>query len=444
MTCAPTLGLDPGELLRQMFDAGIAAVQPSRIMAGALPPRPAGRIMVLGAGKASATMAAAAEEALLARGDDLSTLLPSLVVTRTGHAVPCRRIEIVEAAHPVPDAAGLTAARRMLAMVQGLTADDQVIVLISGGASALLPAPPDGVSLADKQDVTQALLRSGASIHEINAVRKHLSLIKGGRLAAAAYPAQVVTLALSDVPGDDPATIGSGPTVADPSDFAAALDVIARYRLTLPPSVAAYFERAVHDPAQESPKPGDPRLAGGIYRCIGTATIMLEAAATVARAAGVTPVVLGDAIEGEAVEVGRVLAGIALAAARSGHPAPPPLVILSGGETSVTLPVAQAGFGGGRGGRNSACLLAAGIALQDHPRIWGLFADSDGIDGSETNAGAIWQPGLLAAARARGLDPLAYRDRCDSFSFFATMKALMETGPTLTNVNDFRALLVLQ
>ncbi len=441
MTGTPGLGLEPEALLRRMFDAGIAAVQPGRIMAGALPPRPRGRIMVIGAGKASAAMAAAVEAALLARGDDLSTLLPSLVVTRYGHAVPCQRIEIVEAAHPVPDAAGLDAAQRMLAMVQGLSADDQVIVLMSGGASALLPAPPDGVSLADKQAVTQALLRSGASIHDMNMVRKHLSRIKGGRLAAAAYPAQVVTLALSDVPGDDPGTIGSGPTVADPSDFAAALDVIARYRLSLPPAIAAYFDRAARDPAEESPKPGDPRLARATYRCIGTATLMLEAAAAVARAAGVTPILLGDAIEGEAVEVGRVLAGIALSAARSGHPAPPPLVILSGGETSVTVPV---GVPMGRGGRNSACLLAAGIALHDHPRIWGLFADSDGIDGSEANAGAIWRPGLLAAARAQGLDPRTFRDRCDSFSFFAAMNAVLETGPTLTNVNDFRALLVLQ
>jgi glycerate 2-kinase len=311
--------------------------------------------------------------------------LDGLVVTRYGHGVPCERIEIVEAAHPVPDAAGESAALRMLAKVQNLNENDRVLALISGGGSALLAAPAAGVSLAEKRAITAALLKSGASISEINCVRKHLSAIKGGRLAAAAWPASVLTLAISDVPGDDPAVIASGPTVADPTTAVDALKVLDFYGIAILPSLRARLESG----ALETPKPGDPRLARSEFRLIASPRQMLEAAANAARQLGITPLILGDAIEGEAREVGKVLAGMALSCGRHGFPAKKPCVLLSGGETTVTLK------GEGRGGRNTEFLLGLALTLDGAAGIHALAADTDGIDGSEDNAGAFVGPDTL-------------------------------------------------
>jgi len=410
--------------LRALFDAAVAAADPRIVLARHLPPRPKGRVVVVGAGKSAAVMAAAVE----AVWPDAT----GLVVTRYGHGYPTRGVEVVEAAHPVPDAAGAAAAARILAVVRGLEQDDLVLALISGGGSALLALPAPGLTLADKQAVNRALLACGATIHEMNCVRRHLSAIKGGRLAAAAFPAQVVTLAISDVPGDDPTVIASGPTVADPSSFAQARAILARYGIAPPAAVAAHLQAA----AEETPKPGDPRLARAEYRLIATPQMALEAAAAAARAGGFTPLILGDALEGEAAVVGQVLAGIAVSAATHGHPLAGPCVLLSGGETTVTL----GGGTGGRGGRNGECLLGAALALAGHPRIWALMGDSDGIDGSEDNAGAIATPDTLA--RAKGLDPRGCLARHDSFAVFGGLGDLVTTGPTLTNVNDLRIFLV--
>jgi len=358
--------------------------------------------------------------------------LSGLVVTRYGYAVPCARIEIVEAAHPVPDAAGLAAAERMLALVQGLRADDRVLCLISGGGSALLPLPAPGITLAHKQAINAALLRSGATIREINGVRRHLSGIKGGRLAAACHPARVLTLVISDVPGDDPVDIASGPTVADPGTCADALAVLERYRIDVPQPVRELLESG----RGESVKPGDPRLAGCELRMVATPQMALEAAASLARQAGVTPCVLGDAIEGEAREVGKVLAAIALQAARHGQPVAAPCVLLSGGETTVTV------RGQGRGGRNVECLLSTAIALAGHPRIHGIACDTDGVDGAEEIAGAFIGPGTLARARALGLSAAAALADNDGHGFFEALGDGVITGPTRTNVNDFRAFFV--
>ncbi len=418
---------DPRHLLRQLFDAALAVAQPAKVVPHFLPKAPPrGRLIVLGAGKASAAMAAAVEAAW-------SGPLEGLVVTRYGHGVPCRRIEIVEAAHPVPDAAGRDAARRMLEIAKGARADDLVLCLVSGGGSALLTLPAAGLTLEDKQAVNKALLACGAAIDEMNCLRKHLSAIKGGRLAAAAHPAQVVTLVISDVPGDDPAIIASGPTVPDPTTVEDARRVIARYGITPPAAVARYLESG-HD---ETPKPGDPRLAGSQVHLIARPQASLEAAAAAARAAGVTPVILGDAIEGEAREVAKVMAGIALQVRRHGQPAAAPCVLLSGGETTVTLK------GKGRGGRNAEFLLALGVALHGAPGIWGLAADTDGIDGSEDNAGALLTPDSLARAHAAGRSGAADLADNDAYGFFQAIGDLLVTGPTLTNVNDFRAVLVL-
>lgn len=423
---ASPVDLDPLKLLRQMFDAAIAATLPQHCLPPRLPAPGRGRTLVLGAGKASAAMAAALEQHW--RGE-----LSGLVVTRYGHAVPCRRIEIVEASHPVPDAAGRAAAERMLALVAGLTADDLVVCLFSGGGSALLTLPVEGVSFEDKQAVTRALLRSGASIEEMNCVRKHLSRIKGGRLAAAAYPARVVSLLISDVPGDDPAVIASGPTVADPSTFADARAVLKKYRIDAPASVVAHLEAA----REETPKPGDPRLARSQAILVATPQDALTAAAGVARAAGITPLVLSDSIQGEAREVARVMAAIAQQVVRHGEPAAAPCVLLSGGETTVTV------RGQGRGGRNAEFLLALALALGCEPGVYALAADTDGIDGSENNAGCIATPHTLARAQALGLDAKAMLLDNDAYTFFRALDALVVTGPTLTNVNDFRAILVL-
>jgi hydroxypyruvate reductase len=354
------------------------------------------------------------------------------VVTRYGHAVPCRRIEIVEAAHPVPDEAGLRAARRIMARVRELREEDVVLCLISGGGSALLPLPLDGITLADKQAVSRALLASGASIGEMNVVRRHLSAIKGGRLAAACHPARVITLLLSDVPGDRPMDIASGPTVADPTTCADALAIVQRYGIELPAPVREVLESG----RGESVKPGDARLARAEVRMVATPQMALEAAARVARAAGYAAHILGDAIEGEARDVGKVLAGMALQVAERGQPFAAPCVLLSGGETTVTV------RGQGRGGRNVECLLSLAIATGGHPRIHALMGDTDGVDGLEDIAGAVMGPDTLARAWALGRRPLDALANNDGHGFFQALGDSVVTGPTLTNVNDFRAILI--
>jgi hydroxypyruvate reductase len=413
------------QFLRHLFSVAVAAADPARCLPQHLPAERNGRLIVLGAGKASAAMALALEA-------HWPGPLEGLVVTRYGFGAPCSRIEIVEAAHPVPDAAGQAAAVRILERVRGLGPDDQVLALISGGGSALLAAPASGIALEDKRALTSALLKSGASIHEINCVRKHLSAVKGGRLAAAAWPAPVLTLAISDVAGDDPEVIASGPTVGDPTTCADALAVLDRYAIEIPVAL----RRRLENGELETPKPGDVRLAKAGFRIIASPSLALQAAAEAARSAGVTPLILGDEIEGEAREVARVLAGIAKSCARHGVPAAPPCVLLSGGEATVTI------RGQGRGGRNSELMLALAIALQGNPRICALAGDTDGIDGSEDNAGALIAPDTLVRARALGLDAQAALDNNDAYSFFAALGDLLVTGPTLTNVNDFHAILV--
>ncbi len=416
----------PQTLLRRMFDAAVASAQPARCIPAHLPQALGkGRLIVIGAGKASAAMARAVE-------DHWPGLLTGLVVTRYGYAVPCERIEIVEAAHPVPDAAGLAAAERMLALVQGLTDDDLVLCLISGGGSALLPLPLPGLTLAHKQAVNRELLKSGATISEMNCVRRHLSAIKGGRLAAACHPARVLTLLISDVPGDDPIDIASGPTVPDPTSCEDALAIVRRYGIALPAEVRAVLESG----RGESIKPGDARLARAETRMIAAPQMALEAAAAVAREAGYTPYILGDAIEGEARDVGKVMAGIALQVAERGQPVAAPCVLLSGGETTVTV------RGQGRGGRNVEFLLSTAIALDGHPRIHGLAGDTDGVDGQEEIAGACLAPDTLARAWAQGIKPRDSLADNDGHGFFEALGDSVVTGPTLTNVNDFRALLI--
>ncbi len=420
------MSVDPRALLRAMFDAAIATALPERCLPGKLPLPPPGRTIVVGAGKASAAMAACVERHWPGE-------LSGLVVTRYGHAVPCQRIEIVEAAHPVPDAAGRAAAQRILQTVQGLTPDDLVLCLISGGGSALLALPAPGLSFEDKQEVNRALLRCGANIAEMNCVRKHLSAIKGGRLAAAAHPAHVVSLLISDVPGDDPAVIGSGPAVPDPTTFADARAVLRKYAILEPASVIAHLERA----ADETPKPGDPRLTSIQTLMLATPQDALLAAAEVARKAGVTPVILGAGIEGEAREVATVMAGIARQVAQHGQPASAPCVLLSGGETTVTV------RGNGRGGRNAEFLLALAVALRAQRGIYAIAGDTDGIDGTQNNAGCLLAPDSLARGEAKGISAKAALADNDGYGFFSALDDLVVTGPTLTNVNDFRAILIL-
>jgi len=422
---ALTSALAPRELLRRMFDAAIAAAQPSLCLPPYLPAPPRGRLIVIGAGKASAAMARVVEEHW--RGE-----LSGLVVTRYGYAVPCERIEIVEAAHPVPDAAGLAAARRMLATVGGLTSDDTVLALISGGGSALLPLPIEGLTLADKQAINKSLLQSGATISEMNCVRRHLSGIKGGRLAAACHPAHVVTLLISDVPGDNPMDIASGPTVADPTTCADALSILRRYAIEVPPAAIDALESG----RGETIKPGDPRLAGIDTRMITAPGIALAAAAKVARDAGVPAAVLGDSIEGEARDVGKVMAAIALEVARHGQPFVAPCVLLSGGETTVTV------RGHGRGGRNVEFLLSLAVALEGRAGIHAIAGDTDGVDGMEEIAGAYLAPDSLSRAWALGIKPREALDDNDGHGFFEALGDSVITGPTLTNVNDFRAILI--
>ena len=415
----------PRAVLQAMFEAAIASAQPAVCIPKYLPAAPRGRVVVVGAGKASAAMAQAVER-------EWRGALSGLVVTRYGYAVPCERIEIVEAAHPIPDAAGMRGAERMLECVRGLTAEDLVLCLISGGGSALLPLPGPGLTLEIKQSLARALLASGATISEINCVRRHLSGIKGGRLAAACHPARVVTLLISDVPGDRPIDIASGPTVADPTSCADALGILQRYEIDMPPAVRDLLESG----RGESVKPGDPRLARAETHIIATPQMALEAAAEVGRAAGYASHILGDAIEGEARDVGKVFAAIAAHAADVSEPFSAPCILLSGGETTVTV------RGRGRGGRNVEYLLSLAIALDGHARIHGIAGDTDGVDGQEEIAGAVMAPDTLARAWAKGLMPKEALDDNDGHGFFGALGDSVITGPTLTNVNDFRAILI--
>ena len=429
----------PLEFLQQLYAAAVRRAMPLHTLGAFLPAPPKGRTVVVGAGKAAGAMAHAVE-ALWPQDAPLS----GLVVTRYGHTPPrpaglAQRIEILESSHPVPDAAGVAAAERIMAFPQGLTEDDLVLCLISGGGSSLLTLPAEGMTLQDKQRINQALLNSGANITEMNCVRKHLSRIKGGRLAAACAPARVLTLLISDVPGDDASVIASGPTVPDASSCADALAILQRYRIEIPASVAAQLANG----ALETIKPGDAVFARSQVQLIATPQESLQAAADAARAAGITPYILSDEIEGESREVGKVHAALARSVALKNQPFARPCVILSGGETTVTIRPRQPGAARGRGGRAGEFCMGLAQALQGQPGVYALAADTDGIDGVEDNAGAFVTPDTLARAQALGLKLSDYLDRNDAYGFFDALDALFVTGPTHTNVNDFRALLIL-
>ena len=430
---------DPAGFLRHLYDVAVRNALPIEGLARHLPKPPKGRTLVLGAGKAGGSMAQALE-ALWPQDAPLS----GLVVTRYAHIPPrpeglAQRLEVVEAAHPVPDAAGLAAAERILALTEGLTADDLVICLISGGGSSLLTLPAEGIDLAEKQRINKALLESGAAIGEMNCVRKHLSRIKGGRLAAACHPAKVVTLTISDVPGDDPSVIASGPTVPDASTCAGALAILDRYQIGIPESVRAALQAG----ELETPKPGDARFEGHEVHLIATPQQSLEAAAAAARAAGIAVHVLSDEMEGESREVGKVHAALARAVARHDQPFARPCVILSGGETTVTIRPRQPGAAKGRGGRAGEFCLGLAQALQGQEKVWALAADTDGIDGVEDNAGARVSPCTLRRAAEQNLRISDHLDRNDAYGYFSALGDLVITGPTHTNVNDFRAILIL-
>ncbi len=434
--------MHPGRLLRILLEAAVARAQPAQVLPAHLPPPPRGRTVVLGAGKASAAMART-----LQRHWPADRPLSGVVVTRRGHIppqippqtgdAPPDRITLLEAGHPVPDAAGRDATQQMLAALQGLGPDDLVIALMSGGGSALLASPLPGWTLAGEQDLNRQLLTCGASIAEMNTVRRHLSALKGGRLARHCRPARLVTLAISDVPGDALSDIASGPTVPDATTCADALALIERYRISLPDEL----RRRLQQGELETPKPGDPRFAQDVARVIATPQDMLQAAAQVARQHGLAAHVLSDRLEGEARDVGTVLAGLALQAAHRQEPFLPPCVLLSGGETTVTLDRTLSA--GARGGRNRTCLLSAALTLRGDPAVWMLAADTDGIDGSSDAAGALIQPDTLERAQALGLDARALLARHESALFFEALGDQIVTGPTFTNVNDFRAVLIL-
>lgn len=421
------MSMSPQQLLRAMFAASIAAAQAEVCIPPFLPERRDGRLVVIGAGKASAAMAEVVE-------NYWPGPIEGLVVTGNGTPASCRHVEIVEAGHPVPDARSVTAARRVLSIAQGLTADDFVLCLISGGGSSLLTLPAPGLTLADKQALTQQLLHCGASIREINCVRRHLSAIKGGRLGVACHPARLLTLLISDVPGDREIDIASGPTVADPTTCADALDIVRRYAIAVAPAARELLESG----RGESIKTGDPRLAASEVHIVATPRHALHAAAAIARRAGVTPIVLGDALEGEARDVGKVMAGIALSAARHGEPGRAPCVLISGGETTVTVTVT----GNGRGGRNVEFLLSLAIALEGEPDIHAVAGDTDGVDGVAPIAGAYVAPDTLARAFAHGMNARDFLARNDAHRFFEVLGNQIVTGPTRTNVNDFRAILI--
>ncbi|GAB4063878.1 glycerate kinase [Uliginosibacterium sediminicola] len=414
------------DFLESLFQAAIAAAKPEDCVARNLPERPKGRTVVIGAGKAAASMARGVEQ-------NWDGPLCGAVVTRYGYGVPTSRIEVIEAAHPVPDQAGMLAAQRILDLVSDLTADDLVICLISGGGSALLPLPLDGITLDEKQAVNRALLASGATISEMNCIRRHLSKIKGGRLAAACYPARVVSLMISDIPGDMPVDIASGPTVGDPTSCQDALEIVSRYRIALPDSVLAVLRSG----AGESVKPDDPRLLRNELRMIAAPSLSLQAAANLARARGIHAYILGDRWEGEARDVGKVMAGISFQAATQSSPFQLPCVLLSGGETTVTV------RGQGRGGRNVEFLLSLALALDSAPGISALAGDTDGVDGMEEIAGAYIDASTLSRAWAKEMQARRFLDGNDAHSFFSALGDSIITGPTLTNVNDFRAVLIL-
>ena len=416
----------PSQFLRSLFNSAIDSARPDKILAPFIPSASSGRIIVIGAGKASAAMAQVIEQ-------QISAEIRGTVVTRYGYAVDCEHIQILEAAHPVPDAAGLQASQKILQEVSSLHKDDLVICLISGGGSSLLPYPGDGLDLAQKQAINQELLQSGATISEMNVVRRHLSNIKGGRLAAAAYPARVINLIISDVPGDNPQDIASGPTVADPTTCEQALDILQRYQISVPDNVI----EALKSNAFESIKPDDKRLSRVTTHIVASSQLALSAAAELAQQAGITPMILGDSIEGESRDVASVLAGIARQVRNHGQPLPAPCVLLSGGETTVTVK------GNGKGGRNVEFLLALANALHGCDGIYAIAGDTDGVDGQEEIAGAFITPDTLSKARSLGLKPLNYLDNNDGHSFFQALDQQIITGPTLTNVNDFRAILIL-
>ncbi len=425
LRCNGRMMKDPAAFLRTLFDTAIGAADPAQCVPPHLPPRPVGRIVVVGAGKAAAAMARAAEDHY---GDDIG----GAVIVPYGHGVACTRIRVIEAAHPVPDEAAAVAARALLTAVEGLTREDLVIALMSGGGSALMAMPLPGVTLLDKQSVTRALLASGATISEINSVRRALSAIKGGRLAEAAHPAGVVTLVVSDVPGDDPAVVASGPTVLPPANAVPAAEVIRKYGIDAPLSIRTALENPLGPPAAAD-------FAGDRVIVVARAADALHAAAGAARAAGCAAMILGDAIEGEARTVAADHAQRALDAARFRKPGAPPIVLLSGGETTVTL---SGGLSAAKGGRNTEYLLALGLALNSDPRIWAIAADTDGIDGSSGAAGALLTPWSIAGASDLGLDPTGMFAAHRSADVFAFLDHLIVTGPTRTNVNDFRAILI--
>jgi len=417
----------PRQLLLDLYDAAVGAVHPRNLVQDALPPPPAnGRTLVIGAGKGAAAMAQAVER-------NWQGPLSGLVVTRYGHGADTRYIEVVEASHPVPDDAGRKAAARMLEMVQGLGEDDLVLCLISGGGSALLALPAEGITLAEKQALNKALLKSGAAIGEMNCVRKHLSAIKGGRLALACGKARVVTLLISDVPGDDPRVIASGPTLPDATTSADALAVLRKYQIEIPQSVLAHLQSA----ASETPKPGDVRLASHRHHVIATAQHALEAAAAKALSMGIMPYILSDGIEGEARDIGLMHAAMARQVVARGQPFQRPCVLLSGGETTVTV------RGNGHGGRNVEFLLSFALAMEGASSVHAIACDTDGIDGSEDNAGAMYSPDSLARAAAKGVSGKHLLANNDAYSFFSALDDLVVSGPTRTNVNDFRAILIL-
>lgn len=413
------------ELLERMFAAAVSAADPSQTMPGYLPAPPAGRTIVVGAGKAGARMAAAVEA-------HWQGPLEGIVIVPHGYASECEKIEVVEGGHPVPDEAGADAARRILALAETAGPDDLVLCLISGGGSALMSLPASGLMMHEKAALTGALLKSGADIAEMNCVRKHLSAIKGGRLAAAAAPARLVTLLVSDVPGDDLSVIASGPTVPDPTTVREAADILRKYDIKEPVAAVNYLKKT----RDETLKPGDPCFEGNEVHLVATPQKALEAAAAVAEEAGIGALILGDAIEGEAREVARVMAAIARQVRSHAQPAPPPLVLLSGGETTVTV------RGDGRGGRNAEFMLALAVALAEEAGVYALAADTDGIDGTEDNAGAFVAPDTLARAVKSRSNPKKYLGNNDAYRFFRRLDDLFVTGPTQTNVNDFRAILV--
>jgi hydroxypyruvate reductase len=422
--------MNPRDILVGSFQAALAAADPLQIVPGHLPAPPRGRTVVVGAGKAAASMARAVESHW-----PRAQPLEGVVITRYAHGLPLERIRVVEAGHPVPDEQGEATAREILALAQGLTDDDLLLVLVSGGGSSLLSLPVAGIPMADLKAVTRALLASGAPIQDMNTVRKHLSMIQGGRLAAATR-ARVLALIVSDVTGDDPTHIASGPCVPDPTTYRDALEILERFGVAAPASIAVHLEHGARGREPETPKPGDPAFARVENRVIATAHASLMAAAAFVQQRGFAPLVLGDSVTGEAAEVAKVYAALARQVRQHAHPLRPPVALISGGETTVTM------RGNGRGGRCSEFLLSLAIALDGLEETWALACDTDGIDGSEDNAGAVLTPDALPRARARGLEPKRMLANNDGYGFFSALDDLVVTGPTRTNVNDYRVILV--